>query len=208
MKKVINVCLISPPQINSLDDKIDPPLGLLYVAASIRNMGIDVRVADLASKPYMQWEQLIGKADIYGIEIYTCNYSISKQIKKICKKLNPKSIIIAGGPHPTALPKQSAKDFDIVIKGEADLSINECLEDIIKGKQKLIYDFNIPQDLDKLPFPDRDLVDIKSYHRIVGNNLATSIITSRGCPYRCAFCNSPMTFKKVRYRSNQSVDQK
>lgn len=205
MKRTIKVCLISPPQINSLDDKIDPPLGLLYVAASIRDMGIEVRVADLASRPYAQWEKLIGKADVYGIEIYTCNYPISKQIKKICKKLNPKSRVVAGGAHPTALPEQSLRDFDIVIKGEADLSIKECLKDIMEGKQKAVYDFNIPQDLDELSFPARDLIDIKNYHRIVGGKLATSIITSRGCPYKCAFCNSPMTFKKMRYRSNRSV---
>lgn len=205
MMKGISVCLINPPQPNSLDDRLDAPLGLMYVAASIRELDIAVRITDLSSQPRGKWRELIGYADIYGIGVYTCNYYISTEIKKVCKGINPKSVIIAGGAHPTALPEETLEAFDVVIRGEADLSIKNFMADFIRKEYKKIYDFSLPQDLDKLPLPARDLVDIKSYHRIVGGELATSVITSRGCPYRCAFCDSPMTFRRVRYRSSESV---
>ena len=201
----INICLINPPQPNSLDDRLDAPLGLLYVASSIKEMGINVRVADLSSRSFEQWRGLIGYADIYGIGIYTCSYNISKEIKRICKDINSSSVIITGGAHPTALPEETIKDFDVVLRGEADLTIKKFISDFQRHDYRKIYDFDPPQDLDKLPIPARDLVDIKSYHRIVGGELAASLITSRGCPYKCAFCDSPMTFHGVKYRSIKSV---
>ncbi len=201
----IEFCLINPPQQNSLDDRLDAPLGLMYVAASLREADINVRIVDLSSRPSSEWPRLIGRADIYGIGIYTCNYRISNEIKKVCRALNPKSLIAVGGAHPTALPEETARDFDVVVRGEADLSIRRFIADFQKGSPRRIYDFEIPYDLDALPLPARDLVDIKSYHRIVGGELATSLITSRGCPYRCAFCNSPMTFRGIRYHSKEAV---
>ena len=48
--KAINACLINPPQPNSLDDRLDVPLGLLYVASSLREMGVTVKVVDLSSQ--------------------------------------------------------------------------------------------------------------------------------------------------------------
>ncbi|MFA5147349.1 MAG: radical SAM protein [Candidatus Omnitrophota bacterium] len=201
----LRFCLINPPQANSLDDRLDAPLGLLYVAASVREMGIPVRIADLSSERRERWEGIIGDADIYGIGIYTCNYYISREIRDICRKINPGAPVIAGGAHPTAMPEETLKDFDVVLRGEADISIKKFIGDLGRGIHRKMYDFEPPPDLDELPLPARDLVDIKSYHRIVGGGLATSIITSRGCPYRCAFCNSPGTFRSIKYRSSDSV---
>lgn len=202
---MISVCLINPPQLNSLDDRLDAPLGLMYVASSLREMDIKVRIVDLSSQACEKWENLIGYADIYGIGIYTCNYYVSKEIKKTCKKINSKSVLIAGGAHPTALPEETLSDFDVVIRGEADLSIKKFITDFQRSNYKKIYDFEPPQNLDNLPIPARDLVDIHSYHRIIDGESATSLISSRGCSYRCAFCNSPMTFRNVKYRSNKAV---
>ena len=133
----MNVCLINPPQLNSLDDRLDAPLGLLYIAASIRDMGMDVRIADLSAQPFNKWERLIGHADIYGIGIYTCNFIISKEIKKVCKRLNPKAPVIAGGPHASVLPEEVLEHgAHIVVRGEGEETAAELVE-WLKGEREL-----------------------------------------------------------------------
>ena len=113
MKK-IEVCLINPPQRNSLDDKLDAPLGLLYVASSIRKMDIMVRIADLSSEPYQKWEELIGYADIYGIGIYTCSYYYSKTHSCRAEECSLEDIIL------NACPEEDSKDMYCCKKGSAE----------------------------------------------------------------------------------------
>ena len=60
-------------------------------------------------------------------------------------------------------------------------------------------------DLDSLPFPERGLLDMHAYTRKVYGQKATSLITSRGCPYNCSFCCKDTFGSRVRYRSVDSV---
>jgi anaerobic magnesium-protoporphyrin IX monomethyl ester cyclase len=198
----MKVCLIHPPQPNSLDDRLDVPLGLLYIAATLRNDGNDVRVIDLSSHPENQWETLIGTADVYGITVYTCAYNIAKKIRDICKEINSECTVVVGGPHPTALPIETKKDFDVVIVGEGEYEIGHVIRWNIN--QAIIFSKSLPI-LDDIPMPARDLIDLSSYHRKVGEELATSVITSRGCPFDCSFCGSKEMFGKVRLHSIERV---
>ena len=198
----MKVCLIHPPQPNSLDDRLDVPLGILYIAASLRDDGNDVRVIDLSSYPENQWETLIGTADVYGIMIYTCSYNIALRIRDICKKNNPECIVAVGGPHPTALSNETKNDFDVVVSGQGELAMKH----IVKWKYTTgIVSWPLPKNLDEIPMPARDLIDLSSYHRKVGEDLATSMITSRGCPFDCSFCGSKTMFGKVKFHSQERV---
>jgi radical SAM superfamily enzyme YgiQ (UPF0313 family) len=202
----MKVCLIHPPQPNSLDDRLDVPLGLLYIAAVLRDDGNDVKVADLSSVSEQKWPDTVPYADIYGIMIYTCSYYIAKRIRDVCKMINPKAPVVVGGPHPTALPSETLQDFDIVVRGEGEYTMRDLVCRIEKKvKFSNIIEQSVVENLDSLPLPARDLVDLKSYHRKVGEDLATSLITSRGCPFNCAFCGSREMFKKVRYHSVDRV---
>jgi len=190
--------LINPPQPNSLDDRLDPPLGLMYIAAQIRKDGWhDVKITDLCMVDRKDWGKEIGDADIYGITVFSASLYLAKQIYYIAKKNNPSSLVVVGGPHPTALPEETSEFFDCVIRGEGEYAFYPFL------KPWVIPIITKPQieDLDNLPLPARDLVDLHAYTRKVAGQKATSITTSRGCPYTCAFCCKDVFGHKVRYFS-------
>jgi anaerobic magnesium-protoporphyrin IX monomethyl ester cyclase len=208
MKKIV---LINPPQANSLDDHLDPPLGLMYIASNLERYNIKPRIVDLSGKPKNEWANLIGNADIMGITIFTASFNVSRKIAGLTKKLNPNVHVIAGGPHPTSLPEQtlSCPEFDTVVTGEGE-------EEMVKIVDSYYSGIKIPRlinaakliDLDSFPPPARHLVDLKNYHRHVEGRNATTMITSRGCPYSCVFCCRDVHGNKVRLHSiNRIIDE-
>ena len=76
----MKICLIHPPQPNSLDDRLDIPLGQLYLATVLKQSGYDVKVVDLSSVELKNWSELIGWADVYGFTIYSTSYYIAKDM--------------------------------------------------------------------------------------------------------------------------------
>lgn len=185
------IVLINPPQQNSLDDHLDPPLGLMYLAASLEKNNFGARIADLSSKPEESWSELIGNADIFGLTIFSSSFNVSKKISSIIRENNPKAKIFAGGPHPTALPELTLEGghFDYVLKGEGEITFPKIIHKLSKGdlSSKIIQGERVTN-LDELQFPARHLVDIKNYNRAVEGKSATTAMSSRGCPYTCSFC--------------------
>lgn len=197
----MRVCLINLPQPNSLDDRLDTPLGLLYVAAVLRDDGHEVSVVDLSGVERASWSTHIPVADVYGLTVFTCAYNIAKAVRDIAKVKNPDAPVMVGGAHPTALSIETARDFDIVIQGEGEW----VARDALRSKARGVLPRAPVVDLDVLPLPAREFVDLQSYHRKVGEALATSLITSRGCPFHCSFCGSDTMFGRVRYRAIDKV---
>ena len=189
--------LINLPQLNSKDDKLDPPLGLLYIAGMLEERGIQVKVIDLSFLPSCKWEQAIGYAETYGITVFSASLHLAKQVRDICKKINPKCTVVVGGPHPTALPNETAKSFDCCVTREGEYSLLESIQGIV--------DMPTIEDLNKLPLPARHLVDLHAYHRKISGRQATTMVTSRGCPYPCAFCCKDVFGSRVRNFSTDYV---
>jgi len=185
--------LVNPPQPNSLDDKLDPPLGLMYIAAVLRSLNMQVRIVDLCFVDKKDWSNEIGYCDYCGITVFSSSLYLAKEIAAMAKENNPECITVAGGPHPTSLPYDSLEFFDCIIRGEGDF--------VFKSPQKSIVTMPLIDNLDDIPFPARDLVNIQAYTRKVAGQKATSITTSRGCPYICAFCCKDVFGHKVRYFS-------
>lgn len=199
--------LVNPPQTNSLDDKIDPPLGLMYIAAVLEENGYPVEIVDLAFVLRSKWKEAIGQPDIVGITVMTASLHEAKKILYLIKKIPQivRPIVVAGGPHPSCLPHETLKEgFDAVIAGEGEYTFLELVKSIYRGNFDKIT--MSPQvDVNTLPFPARHLVNLKAYTRKVDGAPATSIITSRGCPYHCAFCDKAAHGEGIRFRSIQSV---
>ncbi len=209
MKKNLSLCLVHTPCLELRDDRLEPPLGLLYIASQVQSFGYKVTLVDLAAETSDNLIDLIPAGyDVYGFSTYSVNYNVTRRLQKMVKEREA-AVTIAGGPHATALPQQvSADGFDVVVTAEGEMAILKILHILQNNKKPLpIMLGNPPEPLDHLPYPDYDLVNINSYTREVNGQKCLSLLTSRGCPYPCAFCNSNImgAGKPMRYRSCEHV---
>jgi radical SAM superfamily enzyme YgiQ (UPF0313 family) len=200
------IVLINPPSPFLINDKVHPPLGILYIAAHIQKFtSEEVQVIDLAGSSH--WERnlrAIPKARIYGISATTPQYGFALKILQFLKHRYPRTHKIIGGPHASSKPEECLKDgWHTVVVGEGELVMNY----IISNPRKFhgIIHGPVPDNLDLLPFPARHLIDLHSYRYKIGKRVATTMISSRGCPYNCSFCSKSVMAGPVRQRSAKNV---
>jgi len=175
----MKIVLIHPYHSNTTDDRLDPPLGLLYLSSHLKKFGIyDVEIIDLSGGKNLK----IPKADFYGITSYITSLDLIRDIFKKCKETNDKSKVIIGGAHATAMPEHFYYS-DHIVKGYGE----QALIDIITGKNtnKIVLNNNID---DLFIFPDYNNVSLESYNRVIFNRISVPYLTSRGCPFNCVFC--------------------
>jgi anaerobic magnesium-protoporphyrin IX monomethyl ester cyclase len=204
------VCLIHSPCSPLSDDRLEAPLGLLYLASVLRDYGSPVTVCDLSGVPeYELTSKLEDGFDVYGFSTYSVSYRTTRRLLAHVQGHNPESLTIAGGPHASALPDTVLSDgFDVVVMGEGEQVIVDLMKELVAGKHPSgVYRATPVEDLDSLPFPAYDLLDIKSYSRRVEGHPSLSVLTSRGCPHRCSFCNSNImgAGNRLRFRSPENV---
>ncbi|MBM4053779.1 MAG: radical SAM protein [Planctomycetes bacterium] len=189
----MKVTLISPPSPFLINQKAFPPLGILYLAAILERHNIEVEVVDLADKEkeLIETLELYAGADLYGISATTPQYPQALIIKKILCEQNKKNLIAVGGAHPSSVPNNCIKDgFDFVVLGEGENALLQIVNNLkFKKPQYGEIRAQAIQDLDSIPIPARHLIDINSYAYDIDGGRGTTIITSRGCPYACAFCS-------------------
>lgn len=203
------------------------PLGLGYIASYVRSFGHEVKLYDPEAQG-MSLEDMWPKIeafspDIIGVTAVTSNFMLSKKIASTAKE-KIGCYVIMGGPHVNALSESSLKgipSLDAVIMGEGEIPMLEIAKHFDKNKSidfsqisGAVYFKNgllqrnsrppLISDLDALPYPARDLVDIYAYkihaHFQRGKRSAT-ILSSRGCPSRCTFCGNHVMKRLFRPRS-------
>jgi len=198
----MNCYLVNPSEHKILENAGDRvPIGLLSIAANLRNRGHDVRVFDLNHTPndYFFSSFMYDKPDVTGISVYTSPGF--KEAVKIAKVLRGKTRLVAGGYHATALPESLLPYFDSIIKGEGESSFMTAM------KKDGIIEYEVPN-LDELPNPARDLLDMSKYGIEQSGRRTATLITSRGCPYNCAFCfnnNSASNFPVKEYKKDSGI---
>ena len=235
----MKLVLFYPPEQNLIDTDLPkvleqgigvvPPLGLLYIAASVQHYtDWDVEVVDsLAEKlDYKQIEQRIrdSQPDAVGITVMTHVLIDSLNVAKIAKKVDPNIKTIFGGPHVHLYPEQSIA-FDCVdyaTVGEGEYTIVELLRSWNKPSElnkihglyfkqmdktfMSIHQQKHIENLDDIIHPARQLIKNKLYFSSMSRHpMLTTMITSRGCPYKCVFCDRPNLGKKFRARSAGDV---
>lgn len=207
----------------------NPPLGLLYVASYMKKNSDEFEIefidAQLEDTSYEELEQLIieNKFDIVGITTMTQTMVDVLELAKIVKKCNSKTKIVVGGHHTAIYPKETAEleNIDFVVVGEGEETFLELAQALknntnLKDVNGLVYQENgkivftkgreTKKDLDSLPFPDREFTEYKKYTSLLTRyDIATTIITTRGCPFKCTFCDRPTISNKIRYRSAQNI---
>jgi anaerobic magnesium-protoporphyrin IX monomethyl ester cyclase len=214
----VNILLINPPPTGTLKavGVLFPPLGLLYVAAYMEKEGQQVEVRDLAIRKKKN-EIDYKKYDVVGISTDTTRHAQALRIAKKAKASG--CTVVMGGPHPCYVDEQilSTRKVDFIVHGEGEVTFSELVSFLEKKKGdfdcvqgisflsngKLVRTASRPfiENLDSLPLPARHLVNIDDYRRTkLGGRDITPLITSRGCPYQCAFCSSSH-FSGTRWRA-------
>ena len=206
----MRAALINLPVSDLENDSIQPPIGLVSIATSCSGNGFDIEVCDLSGVREERLDCCIPESDVYGFSTYSVTYEIARKLSQELRRLNPNALFVAGGPHASALPEQVKKDFDCVVIGEGEKAFSRILTLFAEGKRNSIPPVIKAEpidDLDELPFPDfYRFCDLKKYSRSIGGIPAMTIDTSRGCNFRCKFCNSTvMSRGKWRARSSNSV---
>ncbi|OGO18152.1 MAG: hypothetical protein A2Z15_02415, partial [Chloroflexi bacterium RBG_16_50_11] len=222
---MLNVLLINPPQSTRYPQ---PPIGLALVAAILEKAGYPVKLLDanaLRLKPEDIIE-MVSDADIIGITAMTPTVGTALRIAVLLKQKNSNLKIIMGGAHVTLLPEetlQTSPAVDVIVRGEGDVTILELLKAIennlplssvadisYKSNGKIIStDCGAPNiDMDALPYPAFHLLPWQMYQPHPPHGMAMpfgAMVTSRGCPYRCAYCSKPVFGSRFRAQSPDRV---
>jgi len=191
-----------------------PPLGILYCAGVLIGEGIEVSILDQAVKVFstkqtVNWVKK-ENPDILGFSVLNSSMEEAVRIARQVKMENPNLTTVFGNYHATFNAERILNKYpfvDMIVRGEGEytcLELGKCLEKggalrkvagITFRKNGIAVsspDRPLIKDVDTLPFPDRDLIDAQYSSTIYGVKVATkkfsTIVSSRGCPFRCTFC--------------------
>lgn len=204
-----------------------PPLGILYIASYLEKHS-DHRVSVLDAQ-VERWDVtelvdriLDSKPDVVGITAWTDFWFSAYQTAAQLKQRAPHIHIVVGGPHVSIYPEICLSDSaaDSVVLGDGEIPMLLLVNALANGLRPA----NIPgvhfkehgvrgdcadkwfidKNLDALPHPNRRFLPITKYGSVLAHNrFVTTMITSRGCPYKCTFCK--LNFQKTLQRSAASV---
>jgi radical SAM superfamily enzyme YgiQ (UPF0313 family) len=203
-----------------------PPLGLLYIGSCLEKAGHEVYVVDFSSERFSKkrLEKAVTDVDVIGITVLTPGLSSVQKIIQCCRSINPLIPILIGGPHCSLFPERTLDklDADVCVQGEGEeafilvinnLSLNNGYEHIPgifyrdhERKIKKGLEIKVVKNIDSFGVPARHLVENyvygKWYNPRIKKGEFTSILFSRGCPYRCRFCSrGAIGFHRFRRRS-------
>lgn len=200
------------------------PIGILSIAAYLAEKGFEVKVADCRMPAARANEairnMLLFKPDMAGFTATTSGFIDAYRIAEALKNADPGIRIIFGGVHVSALRGSILENFpciDYVINGEGEKAMAELADGAsLDSIQGLVYrngsgikDNGVRTDLcdlDSLPFPAYNMLDgfpktfqppLFNYPRFP----SATMISSRGCPYQCSYCDRSVFRKSFRYNS-------
>ena len=260
----MKVLLIQPPIRDFYQTTIrTQPIGLAYLAASLRTYGHEVEILDCQTgkrrsipipselshlrefypsydeSPFklyrffyhfgMDWEEIRlriegSEADVFGISSsFTPYHGEALEVGRIIKEWGRSKTVVMGGSHVSCDPEGVLKSpyVDYVVLGEGEIRFPLLLEKIEKRREYEVGEIDgigyridgeirinplqgFIRDLDRLPWPARDLLDLDRYQ--IQKKRSTVLITSRGCPHRCAYCSAHLVMGNAfRTRSPEAI---
>lgn len=219
------VLLINPPEAGR-GDYSTPPLGLLYLAAVLKKNNITV---DFIDGYLAGWEGIEKKIEDYmpSIAGITCHtYARQKALKAaaMVKAKTPGAVVVLGGAHATLMYRQLLEHYsavDMVVRGEGEITFLEiCQGKDLEDINGLVYrdgsgivvnpERELIANLDELPFPSWEMVDLKKYPSDgrgvyngidIGKEPCVPVLLSRGCIGTCVFCCDRLLWKRWRRRT-------
>lgn len=225
------ILLIKPRLLGLEWPSITQPIGLMYIGATLKSAGHEPKIHDCAIdyKDLHILKRIIKdwKPDFIGISTIVTEIEYTKRIMSIIREIIPYVPVTFGGPWSSANPDEAIKTIgaDFVVLGEGELVFPKLVDAITKGRQTesipgiasmidghIRVNMGTPlteDELNTLPFPEWKLLNHSLYAKrfsqaMVGCRRYMTIVTSRGCPFKCAYCHQTMG-KVFRKRSAQSV---
>ena len=214
----MKVLLINPP-VRQRQGPQDIPVGLAMIASITKQEGHQIAFLDLnANRVPLQVaanEIMIDDYDIIGIGGLSSQYKEIKQILPICRQIHPDALIVAGGGFVTYMPDKMLRlrpEIDVIIIGEGEETWADFLREGSQGdfskvkgiafrgnNGKIIFTEPRPliKDMDTLPYPAYELLDLDKYsenyqfclsEEMLSTKRKIHMITERGCPRQCTFC--------------------
>lgn len=210
-----------------------PPLGIALLAAIAREAGLSVAIVDAEAEgldPAAAAERIAALApQVVGFTAVTMTVIAAGETARLLKKLLPGTLVVLGGVHATAAPEQTLEHLpsvDALVVGEGDETLPElvcahlsgrCLDDVaglvLRREDGARFTGTRPllTQLDTLPWPAWDLLpDLAHTYRPAPHSYrvlpATSLVSSRGCPGRCTFCDRTVSGSRLRtYSANYLI---
>lgn len=213
------VCLVTPPSVFLLDERVFPNLGILKVASALEARGRSVEHLDLdgvanfeeAARAHARQTT----ATTFGITCTTPQLPAAVRVARAIREERPRAKVIVGGPHPTvtlaAVKKgsergqraldQLRREFDVVVAGDGEDAIESALATPLNlsglNEGAPVIDADDPKGplfltnkrLEETPWPARHLIDMDSYHYKIDGVPASTLVAQLGCPFKCTFCS-------------------
>jgi len=197
------------------------PTRIAYATALLKQHGFNAHIIDglaeeITRKEFIDRVKVL-KPDLLIWETIASAFDYDIKTMEMIRKVLPNIKIGASGYHASATYKYCLKSgYDYVIVGECDYSILELakylsgeLKKIPKGvvtKAHKLVKRPLIQNLDELPWPEREELPIRKYNdpKLYGFNVV--LISTRGCPWGCSFCTTPVYYGKTNFRLRDPVD--
>jgi radical SAM superfamily enzyme YgiQ (UPF0313 family) len=209
----MRVLLVHPARDGTLDRLIRlPPIGIAYVAGALRAAGHDVRILDAAVVPRWDVQLAATLADwrprAVGLSASTATLEPALALAAKAKKADSSVAVILGGVHATLFPAEVLREgvVDFAVHGEGERTAVELLaaiagaDPVVRIPGIAFMDRGRPRvnggrapiaNLDELPPPAYDLLPLGLYSTpFSGKRHVVAMVTSRGCPYPCTFCDA------------------
>jgi anaerobic magnesium-protoporphyrin IX monomethyl ester cyclase len=191
-----------------------PPLGILYIAGVLTREAIEVSMLDQTARGF-SGEQVLDwvkkeDPDILGFSVLQSAATEASRLAQLVKAWNPNVTIVMGNYHATFNDMRILKKYpcvDVIVRGEGEYTSLDLVKRLTKrgdlrevegitfkdnGDIISTPDRPLIKNVDELPFPDRNLTNAQYTSTVFGVKVATkkftTVLSSRGCSFRCSFC--------------------
>lgn len=226
----MKIALVRPPEVNPYWTPPDPPLGISYICSYLEANNIECRIFDANFNSWTE-DQAVDrvvqyKPDLVGFSAMTHEIKMAHKISSRIRGFIKDIPTVIGGCHVTALPRETIQEFPAFtygVSGEGEKTVLELAQRLQNGKAAELKDVAglvyrgangeiilnplrqrlSSAELDKLPYPKFD--QYYTNNKLPGDRKGHYVVmSSRGCPYNCAFCMQVLG-REIRRRSPESV---
>ena len=204
-----------------------PPLGLLYISAYLKKRGLSVSVFDATFRAPEDFTAALERERPSVVGIY-CNLMTKRRVLDMVREAKAAGVpVVLGGPDPPFHAEEYlARGADAIVIGEGEEAMEELALALSRSASRKLHSVSgivfrddagsvvrtepraFLTDLDVLPMPDRDAIDMEPYLRVWKEHhgrSSLSLICARGCAYHCDWCSHAVYGKTHRRRSPSNV---